>query len=89
MSNRSYVVGLPVVIEVGEDGVVRVEVDLSEAGQAIREQAGEAGSFSDDPDADPALYSDDEVEADGNLVDTVRDDHLHDLVSAPIEVRWS
>lgn len=38
MAGRSYVVGLPVVITVEPDGTVRAEVDLADAGPAIREE---------------------------------------------------
>lgn len=85
MSARTYVVGLPVVIEVTDDGRVLVTVDLSEAGDAILEQSGEAGDYSPDGPVEVTLYSESQVDDDGALVD----DATRQGDGAPIEVRWS
>lgn len=37
VSERVYLVGLPVGITVSDDGTITYEVDISEAGEAIRE----------------------------------------------------
>lgn len=84
MSARSYVVGLPVVITVTEDGRVLVDVDLSEAGESIREEMGEAGDYDAETD-ELTPYSEGDVEQDYELVEQV----YADGKAAPIEVTWS
>jgi hypothetical protein len=53
---RTYVVGLPVIVTVSDDGTVTYEVDTSEAGAAIREgdYSSQAQRDSEAVDADHA-----------------------------------
>ena len=48
MNTREYVVGLPCVVTVGDDGSVRVDVDLTELGVAIADSE----LLTDDADED-------------------------------------
>lgn len=69
--SRSYVVGLPVVVTVHEDGVVTYEVDTSEAGEGIRENYPD---LNEEPpgDADPKVWHEAvqaEVDKDAELVE--------------------
>lgn len=66
---RTYVVGLPVVITVGDDGTVTYEVDKSEAGAAIRES--DALYSADDKEN---VIPDDVLEADAARVEAAVED---------------
>lgn len=55
---RTYVIGLPVVIVVHQDGRVEMQVDTSEVGSAILEE-----------DANYNEYDEDQVDADSALVE--------------------
>lgn len=61
MTERSYVVGLPVSITVRDDGWVQAECDLSEAGQSIRKDWESLG-------VEPQP-TEEQLIADSNLVD--------------------
>lgn len=71
MPERTYCVGLPVIITVHDDGSVEYEVDLAEAGAAIRETYPvlDGGAFGEVP------YPSDEaqVEVDATAVDDYHD----------------
>lgn len=59
MTERSYVVGLPVSITVKDDGWVQVECDLSEAGQSIRKDSwGQVGDEADRMPTEEQLIAD-------------------------------
>ena len=62
MAARSYLVGLPVLVTVDEDGQVTATVDLAEAGAAVH--------HSEDTDEDGApLYTVAEIQQDAATVD--------------------
>lgn len=60
-AERSYVVGLPVIVTVADDGTVSYEIDTTEAGQAVRENE----HYDDVPQ--------DVLDADGDLIDADHD----------------
>ena len=70
MTERSYVVGLPVVLTIREDGSLLVEVDLSEASDLHDSSVAHAGDVSDaEIDADSALI---EAAIEAGRVEVVR-----------------
>jgi len=66
VSARSYWVGLPVGVTVGDDGSVTVEVDMSEASSSMSDEWAEAD---EDTNPDVAALSENQVLLDGAVVD--------------------
>jgi len=65
MSTRLYLVGLPVLVTVTDEGVVTYDVDTSEAGQAVREEAYEQATDQEEQPNEAQILADFEaVEAD-------------------------
>ena len=60
MANRDYWVGLPVGITPNQDGSITIEVDMSEASEAMADVFAES---------DLVDWTEDEMIADGELVD--------------------
>lgn len=73
MGDRQYLVGLPVVVTVTDEGAVTYDIDTAEAGVAIRD----AYPDGDPPgDADPKVWlraEEDQVERDAAAVDADHD----------------
>ena len=67
---RTYVVGLPVVITVHDDGTVVYEIDRSEAGQGVSEY-GEMPLYDDE--GHEIVISDEQLDADRSIVDADTD----------------
>lgn len=65
MSARSYLVGLPVLVTVTDEGVVTYDIDTSEAGVSVREEAHEqAADQEEQPDEAQILADYEAIEAD-------------------------
>jgi hypothetical protein len=79
---RTYVVGLPVIITVSDDGTVAYEIDRSEASRGISEY-GEMPLY--DEDGDEIIISEAQLLADGERVDEDNERYYAALAAKPEE----
>lgn len=77
---RTYVIGLPVIVTVSDDGTVSTEADMSEASSELWE-----GVPTDD--AMRPLYTDDTVERDRAIIDAWLTRQTWEQVTAPFNGR--